>query len=294
MADSAKKKKIWPKIMIILAIIIVLSTGVYLANRSFNFLPGLSSRAKIAIDSLLNRAKKEINAPPGLRKGGENAQAYLTRPGVIKWTNVQRANNGLGPLYENDKLDQDAILKMNDMFQKQYFEHVSPQGQGPSYWADQVGYAYVVLGENLALGDFDNDQALVDAWMASPGHRANILNNKYTEIGVAVGKGNFQGHETWIAVQAFGEPLSTCPQPDPNLKAQIDSEKSELAQLQSQITSLQSQIQNSSPGTDPLYNQKVDQYNGLVSQYNNLLAESKSLINEYNNQVNQLNVCIKS
>ena len=61
------------------------------------------------------------------------------------------------------------------------------------------------------------------AWMNSPGHRANILNPHFQEIGVAVGKGMYEGHETWIAVQSFGMPLSACPASDANLKIKIDA-----------------------------------------------------------------------
>ena len=55
--------------------------------------------------------------------------------------------------------------------------------------------------------------------MNSPGHRANILNGKFTQIGVAVGRGTFEDHEVWIGVQVFARPLSDCPQPNAALKA---------------------------------------------------------------------------
>ena len=57
--------------------------------------------------------------------------------------------------------------------------------------------------------------------MASPGHRANILNSRFIDIGVAVKEGEYQGKETWLAVQEFGEPLSDCPSPSTDLRFQL-------------------------------------------------------------------------
>lgn len=62
------------------------------------------------------------------------------------------------------------------------------------------------LGENIALGDFTSSQMMVNSWMKSPGHRTNILRNDFTETGIAVGKGVFNGREQWIGVQVFGRP----------------------------------------------------------------------------------------
>src|SRR5262249_8345343 len=125
-----------------------------------------------------------------LRGGDASANVTLTQAGVIKWTNIQRQENGALPaLTVNAKLNESAQLKLKDMFAKQYFEHVSPSGVGPDGLANEVGYAYASIGENLALGNFADDRALVQAWMDSPGHRANILGKSYREIGVAVGKG---------------------------------------------------------------------------------------------------------
>src|SRR6185369_15716694 len=119
--------------------------------------------------------------------------------------------SGLPALKENALLDKAAKKKLDDMFAQQYFEHINPQGKGPSDLAKSVGYDYIAIGENLALGNFKNDAELVQAWMDSPGHRANILNKQYTEIGVAVGQGTYEGKKTWLAVQEFGRPTSSCP-----------------------------------------------------------------------------------
>lgn len=223
----------------------------------------------------------------------------LTRSGVIADTNAARAANAssspsgtLAPLEENATLDDIAQIRLDDMFAKQYFAHVSPSSSSAVTVAQAVGYNYLELGENLALGDFVGDQGVVTAWMNSPGHRANILDPQYTEIGVAVGKGNFQGENAWIAVQVFGRPLSACPEPSATLKAQIDAEQSQASQMQPQLQAQQAQISAMQPKSGDAYNQAVANYNAQVDGYNNLVAQSKSEIAEYNGEVSAFNECV--
>lgn len=124
---------------------------------------------------------------------------------VILETNNQRKANGLGPLVENSKLDAAADYKMRDMFARQYFDHYAPdQTSGVPELLGKFNYRYMTAGENLARGNFKNANELVSLWMASPGHRANILNSSFREIGVADGYDVFQGRWTIIAVQIFG------------------------------------------------------------------------------------------
>lgn len=126
---------------------------------------------------------------------------------IMSETNNQRRANGLGPLAENSKLNQAADFKVRDMFARQYFDHYGPgQTSGIPELLERFNYQYVVAGENLALGDFRNANDLIMGWMASPGHRANLLNSAYREIGVATGYDVFQGRRMIIAVQIFGTP----------------------------------------------------------------------------------------
>jgi uncharacterized protein YkwD len=106
--------------------------------------------------------------------------------------NKQRAANGLIPLAENSKLDAAAANHNNDMIAGDYFDHVSPSGSTPLERIRAVGYivagAGYEIGENIATGSsgIDTPEAIVNDWMNSPGHRANILNAAYTETGIAV------------------------------------------------------------------------------------------------------------
>ena len=124
---------------------------------------------------------------------------------IILETNKERRANNLNPLTESPKLNSAADFKMRDMFTRQYFNHYAPDGtSGIAELLVRFGYKYMTAGENLALGNFKNAHELVAGWMASPGHRANILNSSYRDIGVAAGYEVFEGRQTIIAVQIFG------------------------------------------------------------------------------------------
>jgi len=127
----------------------------------------------------------------------------ITAGKVIELTNRDRKSKGIQELFENEKLSQAAAKKAEDMILNNYFSHTSPQGVTPWHWIEKEGYDYNYAGENLAM-DFVTAEKMNEAWMASPTHRANILNEKYKEIGVAVKEGVINGHETIVVVQMFG------------------------------------------------------------------------------------------
>lgn len=236
--------------------------------------------------------EKQVFTPPPLKAPKEAAESSLTRAGVIQWTNIQREENGLASLKENIKLNEAANAKLQDMFQNQYFAHYSPDGDGVADLAENVSYKFLAIGENLALGNFENDKILVQAWMDSPGHRANILNSKYQEIGIAVGKGIYEGKTTWLAVQHFGLPFSACPQPSQSFKATINENQTRILELQSELLFLKEEILKISPKRGIEYIQAIEQYNALILQYNIFVEANKALINAYNSQVDLFNKCV--
>lgn len=129
---------------------------------------------------------------------------------VVASTNQERQQQGLAALVYNATLAQAAQNKANDMFANQYWSHTSPAGKDPWSFIGAAGYKYRVAGENLAK-DFANTGDMVRAWMDSPTHRANIVNAKYEEIGVAVVNGVLNGVETTLVVQMFGTPTTAKP-----------------------------------------------------------------------------------
>jgi outer membrane murein-binding lipoprotein Lpp len=229
--------------------------------------------------------------PPPLRGVFGEPKEPLTGAGVLMWTNKNREDAGVKDLIENATLSEMAKEKLNDLFVGQYFEHESPSGVGPGDLAKQVGYDYIVIGENLALGNFDGDKALVDAWMASPGHRANILNTRYQEIGVAVGQGVFEGKKTWIAVQEFGLPVTACPQPSRANKAAIDQGKKTVDALEASLGAQKIIIDGITLKYGDDYNAKVEKYNTTVHQFNAAVIALKAKISAYNKEVATFNNC---
>lgn len=129
----------------------------------------------------------------------------ITPSQVIEQTNQKRAAEGLGPLSINQKLNEAAQAKGQHMFLEQYWAHTAPDGTQPWKFFKDSGYSYKVAGENLAR-DFSSTDEMMQGWMASPTHRANIMNNRYQEIGIAVIDGTLQGYETTLVVQLFGTP----------------------------------------------------------------------------------------
>ena len=219
--------------------------------------------------------------------GDTSTELSISR--IVQYTNVERLKAGLNPIKINNQLSISAGNKLQDIFKGQYFEHISPSGVGVSDLAKQAGYSYVVIGENLALGTFGSNQALLAAWMSSPGHRANILDSRYQDIGIAVGRGTFQGSMQWVAVQHFGKPLTACVQIDPALKPRIDAEKNFLIEYQKKIDTLKVQIDTLSGAA---YREKAEEYNESVKDYNVRLAGLESDVARYNKMAVDFNSCI--
>lgn len=185
----------------------------------------------------------EVLTPEPLKGPINQPGGQLTTAGTLAATNRHRAIYDLAPLRTNAALDSAAQKKVDDMFMKQYFAHEAPDGTGPADLVTAVNYQYIRVGENLALGNFASDGALVQAWMDSPGHRENILHKGFSEIGLAVGEENFEGTRVWLAVQTFAAPLASCPRVDPALKKEFDQQKVNLDQLSQYLKSEQDKLE---------------------------------------------------
>jgi len=129
---------------------------------------------------------------------------------IVTETNKERVSESLGVLHRSAVLDAAAQMKANDMAKNQYFAHYSPTGVSPWYWFDQANYNFVHAGENLAI-HFTDSGEIVDAWMDSPTHRANIMNGNYVEIGIGTAEGTYDGFSTVYVVQLFGTPAVGAP-----------------------------------------------------------------------------------
>lgn len=110
---------------------------------------------------------------------------------VVRLVNDIRRQNGLKPLTENWELSRVARYKSQDMLDNRYFAHNSPTYGTPFQMMKSFGLSFRTAGENIAKG-YSTPQAVVNGWMNSSGHRANILNAGYTQIGVGyVAQGHY-------------------------------------------------------------------------------------------------------
>jgi uncharacterized protein YkwD len=226
---------------------------------------------------------------------GDLKEDALSINQIVKYSNEYRQNNKLPLLLENSNLILSAEKKAQDILDNQYFEHISPGGVGVGDLGVEVKYDYILIGENLAMGNFKDSRELVDAWMESPGHRANILNSNYTETGVAVKKGFFDGKEVWVAVVHFGTPKSVCQEADKGIREEIDLAKNKIDQMKTELSSLSEKIEDGEAGYDRQEkNDLISLYNKKVSDYNLLLTETGEKINKYNKQITLFNNCLES
>lgn len=126
---------------------------------------------------------------------------------LLAGTNNQRAANNESGLTISSELNAAAQAKANDMVQRDYWSHVTPNGVQPWQFITSHGYQYQSAGENLAYGFASSSDVLI-AWMNSPEHRANILDAKYQNVGFGIANSpNYQGNgsET-IVVAEYGQP----------------------------------------------------------------------------------------
>ncbi|MFJ9950116.1 CAP domain-containing protein [Kitasatospora sp. NPDC091207] len=154
-----------------------------------------STVPKASASSAASPGRTTAAPTSGATGGGSTAQQ------VVDLVNVQRAQHGCGPLTADSRLATAAQGHSEDMAARDYFDHASPEGYHADHRIEATGYRWNSWGENIARGQKD-PAAVMDAWMNSPGHRANILNCSFKEIGVGVKTGS--GGPWWT--QVFASP----------------------------------------------------------------------------------------
>lgn len=129
---------------------------------------------------------------------------------IITLSNAVREEKGLPPLALASKLTNSAQSKADDMAANGYFSHQSPAGHGLSFFLGKADYKYSSAGENLAMG-FSDAAAVVDGWVRSPKHYANLVDPDFQQFGVGVEEGEYGGKPTVFVAQHFGTPLALAP-----------------------------------------------------------------------------------
>ncbi|NDU77667.1 RNA polymerase, partial [Actinomadura sp. DSM 109109] len=128
-------------------------------------------------------AKKKRPATPAPRSTAPGGGTLAQR--VVSLANAERARNGCGALTVDSRLQAAAQGHSADMVARGFFDHTNPSGKDPGDRITAAGYRWSTYGENIAAGQ-RTPAAVVSAWMNSPGHRANILNCRFKNIGVGV------------------------------------------------------------------------------------------------------------
>ncbi|MFF4353478.1 sigma-70 family RNA polymerase sigma factor [Streptomyces sp. NPDC001530] len=172
--------------------------------------PSASTSKKASASTTPHPAKKSVPAP---RQSARPTQSAASTPQaqsvptdtvaqVVALVNKERAAAGCGPLKEDAQLEKAAQGHSDDMAARNFFEHTNPDGADPGQRITAAGYRWSTYGENIAQGQ-QTPEAVMDSWMNSPGHRANILNCSFKDIGVGVHRGS--GGPWWT--QDFGARL---------------------------------------------------------------------------------------
>lgn len=131
--------------------------------------------------------------------------ASINTSEILALTNTSRAQEGVAALTLNSQLNQAAQLKAQDMLADNYFAHTAPDGTKPWAFIKEAGYSYSAAGENLAM-DFTDANSVHTAFINSPTHKKNIINPKYSEMGIAIASGKLDGRDTILLVEFFGKP----------------------------------------------------------------------------------------
>lgn len=187
-----RKNRKW---IILPVLVLTLVTGTALAASDIYTVQKGDSLWKIAVKyqiglSEIIGANPQIKNPdliyPGEKVTVPNIDEIKTvEAEVIRLTNAERAKNGLPALKSNWELSRVARFKSADMRDNRYFGHTSPVYGGPFQMMSDFGIKYSAAGENIAKG-YTSAAAVVQGWMNSAGHRANILNAGFTQIGVGM------------------------------------------------------------------------------------------------------------
>jgi uncharacterized protein YkwD len=234
----------------------------------------------------------------------------LNASDIINLTNEYRISLGLLPLHENFQLTHAAEYRANDMIRNKYYAHVNPvTGENPGDAIKQANYQFRTYAENIAMGNWQSNRHIVDGWINSPGHRANIVNPNIREIGVAIVKDTttpLGRPSVYYGVQLFASPMPDCSRPSEADKAllqnmqrknddiwrRVNNQKNEIERLQERINHEQNKNAKNRMISD--YNRQVNVYNSLVSQANGMQESLKLVVQSYNNKINEYNTCMQA
>ena len=180
----------------------------FIPNKKNNFHPHIFQKRKLATIFIVAFLIVVATSVGNIVLTNTGLLASIQSAFLVDLTNEDRVAQKLATLETSSVLTEAAQRKANDMAEKGYFSHTSPAGVTPWYWFKDVGYEYVYAGENLAV-NFTESVDVHKAWLASPTHRKNIMDGRFSEIGIATAQGFYKGRKATFVVQLFGKPRFT-------------------------------------------------------------------------------------
>ena len=184
------------RIILTLLFVLILSTNTFAQSLQHTVVPGdslwkIAVKYQIGLSEIIS-ANPQIKDPnliyPGQKITVPNIDEIKALENeVIRLVNSERAKKGLPALKANWQVSRVARYKSQDMIDRNYFSHTSPTYGSPFRMLESFGISFSAAGENIAMG-LRTPSEVMRAWMESPGHRANILNPSYNEIGVGLAK----------------------------------------------------------------------------------------------------------
>jgi uncharacterized protein YkwD len=220
----------------------------------------------------------------------------LNAKNITYFVNKERTQRGLKALKTNSKLIQSARTKAADMIVYNYFAHASPVDSKKdfSYFIDKQSYVFIRVSENLAMGEFTSADDVVNAWMKSPGHAANILFPDYRDTGVSVQvKPNPKGGSDIIIVQHFGVPKNTCPSISDEITTSLQSIESQAKSAKEKADELKARIDKEQTKlSENDLDELIGMYNTTIRSYNSLVGKFTMITEQYNKAAETYNNCI--
>jgi hypothetical protein len=201
---------------------------------------------------------------------------------ILILTNQKRAESGLSPLVIDDRLSNAAAGKARDMFTKDYWAHISPDGKTPWVFIRSAGYNYQFAGENLARG-FSSSSDVVSAWMNSASHRENMLSANYKNVGFAVEQGKLNGEDTILVVEMFGSTAQnqTVAVVNQAQKETVETEEQKSSALEKETLTQASEEEALSPTPSLIQAKELEKEN--IKENSTIVASAKTPVIDVNN-----------
>jgi len=252
------------------------------------FISKLTNNTNTTTEIETEAATPEIKTPTD--------RTLLNAANITYWVNKERTNRGLKALKTNSKLTQSARAKAADMITYNYFAHESPidSKKDFSYFIDKQSYVFIRVSENLAMGEFTTADEVVDAWMKSPAHAANILLPDYRDTGVSIQiKPNKKGGSDIIIVQHFGIAKNTCPSISDEITSSLKSIESQAKSAKDKAEELKARIDKEQTKlSENDLDELIGMYNTTIRSYNSLVGKFTMITEQYNKAAETYNNCI--